>query len=127
MGHANWVARHRVNSLTLKVLVRRTKSLTEQKSNAGIGTRRYWYSVSDRRTYLKSLEYRIRWDRFVERHPDLVIPDWLTSGRTAAGFDDRISRKLKEKNVRAYRWDREKVFAGVIMENVIRSNDVGSR
>ena len=89
--------------------------------------RRYYDQIYDRKRDLQRLERGVRQARFTERHPDLHTPSWLTANTAVKGRDDEVWRQLKEKHVRSYDWDRNEVYAGVIMENIIRSNEGVSR
>lgn len=89
--------------------------------------RRYYDQIYDRKRNLQRMEGRVRQARFAERHPDLHTPSWLTANGLVRGRDDEVWSKLKEKHVRSYDIDRDEVYAGAIMENVIRSNESSSR
>jgi hypothetical protein len=89
--------------------------------------RRYYDQIHDRKRNLQRMERRVRQARFKERHPDLHTPSWLTANTIVKGREDGTWKKMKEKHVRSYDYDRDKVYAGVIMENVIKGMSGSSR
>jgi hypothetical protein len=82
--------------------------------------RRYDNTYETRKSKLERFAHRIRRARFKEQHPDLHGPSYLTADTVIKGRPAGYREKLSAAHVRAYHYDRNEVFAGVIMENVIR-------
>ncbi len=82
--------------------------------------RRYYQQVTDRKRDRDRFERTIRKARFREQHPDMRDPGYLTSSYGVQGRPESYAITMGEAHIRAYDIDRDDVFAGVIMENIIQ-------
>ncbi len=82
--------------------------------------RRYYDGVFDRKQNLKRFATRIRLARYSEQYPNKQPPFFHTSSSMVKGRPDSYAKMMGDAHIRSYDYDRDKVFAGVIMENVIR-------
>ena len=95
--------------------------------NAAELERRYYSQVRDRNYQLKNFARRIRGTRYSEEHPNKQTPNFHTSSGMVKGRPEYYAKMMKEAHVRAYDYDRDEVFAGVIMENIIREIEQSGR
>lgn len=89
--------------------------------------RRYYDGVFDRKQNLKRFATRVRSTRYREEHPNKRTPAFHTSSGIVSGRPESYWKTMSDAHIRAYDYDRDKIFAGVIMENIIREIQQRSR